>query len=196
MSAEPAAKRIWTASDYLAWERQEPTRHEFFEGEIFAMPGATREHNLLVLNVGAELRSALREKPCEVYAADMRVKVPATGLYTYPDGVVVCGQAELEDDALDTLLNPRVLVEVLSVSTEAYDRGKKFEQYRSIPSFVEYLLVAQDRVHVEHFSRQADGAWLLREAQAGGRIELLSIGCVLQLDEVYLEVFARPAQPR
>jgi Uma2 family endonuclease len=189
VSAEPAEKRSWTAETYLAWERLQPTKHAFFDGEVFAMAGATREHNLLVLNVGAELRSALRSRPCEVYPSDMRVKVPATGLYTYPDDVVVCGKAEFEDDKLDTLLNPKVLVEVLSESSEAYDRGKKFEQYRSIPSFTEYLLMAQDRVHVEHFSRQGDGAWLLREGRAGGRIELPTLGCELLVDDVYLKVF-------
>src|SRR5690349_10531623 len=98
-------KRSWTAEEYLAWERLQPNKHAFFEGEIFAMAGSTREHNLLVLNLGAELRNALRKKPCEVYPSDMRVKIPATGLYTYPDDVVVCGKAELEDDKLDTLLN-------------------------------------------------------------------------------------------
>ena len=189
MSAEPAEKRSWTVEEYLSWERLQPTKHEFFEGEIFAMAGATREHNLLVLNIGAELRNALRKTPCEVYPSDMRVKIPATGLYTYPDDVVVCGKAEFEDDKLDTLLNPKVLVEVLSESSEAYDRGKKFEQYRSIPSFTEHLLVAQDQALIEHYSRQADDAWLLREARLGGQLELPSIGCVLQVAEIYMKVF-------
>lgn len=189
MSAEPAEKRSWTAEEYLAWERLQPTKHEFFDGEIFAMAGATLEHNVLVANVVGELRSALREKACTACPSDMRVKVPATGLYTYPDAVVFCGKADLDDETRDTLLNPRVLVEVLSESSEAYDRGKKFEQYRSIPSFTEYLLVAQDHVLIEHFSRQADNSWVLREARAGGKIELASIDCVLEVDEIYLKVF-------
>ena len=120
----------------------------------------------------------------------MRVKVPEAGLYTYPDAVVFCGKAQLEDATHDTLLNPSVLVEVLSESSEAYDRGKKFEQYRSIPSFTEYLLVAQDQVLIEHFSRQADNSWVLREARAGGKIDLVSIGCVVEVDEIYLKVFS------
>jgi Uma2 family endonuclease len=189
MSAEPAEKRIWTAPEYLAWERVQPTKHEFFQGEIFAMAGATREHNLVVLNIGAELRNALRTKPCEVYPSDMRSKIPATGLYTYPDAIVVCGTPEFEDEVHDTLLNPKVLVEVLSGSSESYDRGKKFEQYRSIASLSEYILAAQDQVLVEHFSRQPDGSWLLREARAGGRITLPSIDCVIEVDEIYLKVF-------
>lgn len=189
MSAEPTEQRIWTAPEYLAWERLQPTKHEFFQGEIFAMAGATREHNLLVVNVVSELRSALRKKPCEVYPSDMRTKIPARGLYTYPDAIVVCGKPEFEDEVHDTLLNPRVLVEVLSESSESYDRGKKFEQYRSIDGLAEYVLVAQDRVLVEHFSRQSDGSWLLREARAGGRITLPSIDCAIEVDEIYLKVF-------
>ncbi|MEP7126250.1 MAG: Uma2 family endonuclease [Byssovorax sp.] len=189
MRAEPAEKRIWTAPEYLAWERIQPTKHEFFQGEIFAMAGATREHNLVVLNLGAELRNALRKKPYEVYPSDMRSKIPATGLYTYPDVIVVCGKPEFEDEAHDTLLNPKVLVEVLSASSESYDRGKKFEQYRSIASLSEYVLAAQDQVLVEHFSRQPDGSWLLREARAGGRITLPSIDCAIEVDEIYLKVF-------
>jgi Uma2 family endonuclease len=189
MSADPAAKRSWTPDEYLAWERLQPTKHEFFQGAIRAMAGATLEHSLILVNVAAELGSALRTKPCQVLLSNMRLKIQATGLYTYPDALVVCGAPELEDEVRDTLRNPTVLVEVLSESSEAYDRGKKFEQYRSIPSFTEYLLVAQDHVLIEHFSRQADSSWVLREARAGGRIALASIGTVLQVDEIYLKVF-------
>ncbi len=189
MSAEPVEKRSWTAEEYLAWERLQPTKHEFFQGAVRAMAGATLEHSLILVNVAAQLGSALRKSCCVVLLSNMRLKIPATRLYTYPDALVVCGTPELEDDVRDTLLNPTVLVEVLSDSSEAYDRGKKFEQYRSIQSFTEYLLVAQDHVLVEHFSRQADSSWVLREARAGGRIALASIGCVLQVDEIYLKVF-------
>lgn len=189
MSAEPPDTRIWTAEEYLAWERLQPTKHEFFQGEIVAMPATTLAHGRVVVNIGAELRSALREKPCEVLISNMRIKVPATGLYTYPDALIVCGKAELEDEARDTLLNPKVLVEVLSGSSESYDRGKKFEQYRSIASFSEYILAAQDQVLVEHFSHQPDGSWLLREARAGGRITLPSIDCTIEVDEIYVKVF-------
>ena len=189
MSAEPAEKRIWSAPEYLAWERLQPTKHEFFQGEIFAMAAATRAHNLVVANIGAELRNTLREKPCEVLISNMRVKIAATGFYAYPDVIVVSGKAELEDAACDTLLNPRVLIEVLSESSESYDRGKKFEQYRSIDGLAEYVLVAQDRVLVEHFSRQPDGSWLLREARAGGRLTLPAIDCTIEVDDLYAKVF-------
>jgi Uma2 family endonuclease len=193
MSAQPVEKRDWTAQEYLLWERQQLTRHEFFRGEVFAMGGASREHNLLVVNITAELRSALRKKPCETYPSDMRVKVPSTGLYTYPDASVVCGEPEFEDGALDTVLNPLVLIEVLSDSSERYDRGKKFEQYRSIPSLTDYVLVAQDHVLVEHFRRGEGGTWVLSEVRGGGRVELLGPKCALEVDEIYLKVFDRSA---
>lgn len=193
MSAQPIEKRDWTPQEYLAWERQQPARHELFQGEVFAMGGATREHNLLVVNITAELRNALRKKPCETYPSDMRVKVPAAGLYTYPDASVVCGKPEFEDANFDTLLNPLVLVEVLSDSSERYDRGKKFEQYRSIPSLTDYVLVSQDHVLVEHFRRGEGGTWVLSEVRAGGRVELLGPACALDIDEIYFKVFDKSA---
>lgn len=188
MSAEPAEKRVWTPEEYLAWERAQPEKHAFYQGEIFAMSGATREHNLLVSNLVTGLNVALRDRPCETYPSDMRVKVPATGLYTYPDVSVVCGEPRFEDDTFDTLLNPLVLVEVLSESTERYDRGEKFEQYRTIASLHDYVLLRQDRILVEHFAKQPGGAWLLRELRAGGSLELASLGCALAVDELYRKV--------
>lgn len=193
MSAQPVEKRTWTVQEYLAWERQQPTRYELFQGEIFAMGGATREHNLLVVNITAELRNALRKGPCETYPSDMRVKVPATGLYTYPDASVVCGKPEFENGSFDTLLNPLVLIEVLSDSSERYDRGKKFEQYRSIPSLTDYVLVSQDHVLVEHFRRGEGGTWVLSEVRAGGRVALSGPECALEVDEIYLKVFDKSA---
>lgn len=157
------------------------------------MGGATREHNLLVVNITAEVRNALRKKPCETYPSDMRVKVPATGLYTYPDASVVCGKPEFEDGGMDTLLNPLVLVEVLSDSSERYDRGKKFEQYRSIPSLTDYVLVSQDHVLVEHFRRGEGGTWVLSEVRAGGRVALSGPECGLEVDEIYFKVFDKSA---
>lgn len=189
MSAAPAAKKIWTPEEYLAWEREQPTRHELHDGEVFAMAGASFEHNQIVINVGAELRAALRDRPCRVCASDLRVKVPATGLYTYPDASVVCGRAELEDKHLDTLLNPVVLIEVLSESTADYDRGTKFTHYRTIPSFRDYVLVSSDRILIEHHARNPDGSWTLREHRAGERFRLDSVGCELAVDEIYLKVF-------
>jgi Uma2 family endonuclease len=189
MNGEVAQKRTWTPDEYLAMERSSLDKHEYCDGEVFAMAGASEEHNLIVSNVIRELGNLLRRRPCKVYPSDMRVKVPATGLYTYPDASVVCHRPTFEDDNGDVLLNPQVIVEVLSDSTEDYDRGTKFKNYRTIPSFVDYVLVSQTEILVEHHVRQPDGSWLMREHRAGERIELASIGCAVDVDELYLKVF-------
>ena len=182
-------KRCFTPEEYLAIERHAEQRSEYLAGEIFAMGGASERHNLIVTNIVGELRSQLKGRPCKVYSSDMRVKVNPTGLYTYPDVVVLCGEACFDDTQKDTLLNPTVVIEVLSASTEAYDRGEKFEHYRKLASLVEYLLVAQERHHIEHYLRQSDHQWLLSEAD--GRqdiVQLPSITCELALAEVYDKV--------
>jgi Uma2 family endonuclease len=179
----------WTPQEYLAWEQDQPTKHEYLDGEIVAMAGASANHNQIVANVLGELRAVLREKPCRVFASDMRLKVPETSLYTYPDASVVCDRPEYEDEKCVTLLNPRVIVEVLSERTESYDRGKKFRYYRSIPSFQDYLLVAQDDAWVEHYVRTADGGWMLHDTLPGGTVTLASCGVELRVDEFYLKVF-------
>lgn len=189
MSAQPLFKKTWTSEEYLAWERLQPEKHEFHGGEVFDMAGATIEHNEIVANVLGELRTRLRQARCKVCASDLRIKIPATGLYTYPDASVVCGRPELEDDKLDTLLNPLILVEVLSTSTEDYDRGTKFTSYRTLTSLRDYVLVSTDRVLVEYHTRQEDGSWVLREFRAGERFKLASVGCELAVDELYLKVF-------
>lgn len=177
-----------SAEDYLALERRSETRSQYLDGEIFAMTGASRRHNLLAGNLYTAFRTQLRPRGCEVYFSDMRVKVAATGLYTYPDVVVVCGEPQFEDAEIDTLLNPRVIVEILSKSTEDYDRGTKFVHYRTLPSLTEYLLVSQELVHVEHYLREG-GGWLLTETdQREDVIELPSVGARLTLAEVYDEV--------
>lgn len=175
--------------EYLASERAAETKSEYFAGEVFAMAGASRAHNLIVFNVASQMGPQLRGGPCEAYVGDMRVKVSATGLYTYPDVVVVCGNPQLEDDHLDTLLNPTLIIEVLSPSTESYDRGQKFAHYRQLESLQEYVLIAQDRVHVERFARQPDGQWLLLAAtDPMGVVPLTSIDGQLMLSEVYERV--------
>jgi Uma2 family endonuclease len=175
-----------TPEEYLAIERRAETKSEYFKGEMYAMVGASREHNLISSNIAGELRQQLKGRPCETYSNDMRVRVPSTGLYTYPDVVVVCGEPAFEDEHVDTLLNPTLVVEVLSDSTESYDRGRKFAHYRSVESVVEYLLVAQDEYRVEQFVRQADGRWLLSDVRTlEGSVELASVGCALQLREIY-----------
>lgn len=172
--------------EYLEIERRAEARSEFLDGQMFSMAGASIEHNAIVTNLIGELGQQLKRRPCQVLPSDLRIHIPATGLYTYPDLVVVCGEPRLEDDHRDTLLNPTLIIEVLSPSSEAYDRGKKFEHYRSIESFVEYLLVAQDEPRIEQYLRQPAGRWLFT-AVAGldATIALPSIQCELALAEVY-----------
>lgn len=175
-----------TPEEYLALERTADIKSEYLNGEMFAMGGASRWHNLITTNLSGELRAHLKGRPCEVYSSDQRVHIPATGLYTYPDVAVVCGEPRFEDEQLDTLLNPRLLIEVLSSTTESYDRGKKFEHYQSIDSLAEYLLVDQTRPRVEHYLRQDGNQWLLTVFEGlEATISLPSIQCGLALAEVY-----------
>lgn len=174
-----------SVEEYLEMERTSEVRHEYYDGEIFAMVGASLNHNRILTNLVVLLHPQVRKRRCEICVNDMRVHVPATGLYTYPDLVVICGKPELADEQGETLLNPTVIFEVLSESTEAYDRGQKFEHYRSLDSLMEYLLVAQDKAKIEHFVRQKDG-WLLTEAKGlDSVVSLPSIDCELRLAEVY-----------
>jgi len=153
------------------------------------MVGASREHNLIAGNIYILLRTQLRRRGCEVYTSDMRVKVEASGLYLYPDVTVVRGTPRFEDGKVDTLLNPSLIVEVLSDSTEDYDRGEKFDRYRRIESFTDYLLVAQDRFCIEHFVRSPDGQWFRSELTgADGVLEIPSFGCRLSMADVYEDV--------
>lgn len=178
-----------TPAEYLRLERQSKHKSEYVNGEIFAMTGASRKHNLIGGNIFGELRQQLRSRPCEAYVGDMRVKVTATGLYTYPDVVVVCGEPKFEDDYLDTLLNPTLLIEVLSPSTERYDRIAKSSYYRTPDSLAEHLLVAQDEVRLEQYTKQPDGTWLQFECTSlDDVVELSSIGCSLALCDVYDKV--------
>jgi Uma2 family endonuclease len=149
---------------YLAGERASAQKHEYFGGQIFAMAGGSPAHNRIAANLIREIDTRLLGGPCLTYTGDQRVKVSATGLYTYPDVVVVCGEPQFEDGGLDTLLNPALLVEVLSPSTEGYDRGAKFAHYRRLPSLQEYVLVSQDRARVERYARRGD-AWELMECE-------------------------------
>ncbi len=193
MSAVP--KSFLTPEEYLARERRAETKSEYLRGEMFAMSGASREHNLIAGNVSRELGQQLRERPCEVYQADMRVKVSPTGLYTYPDVTVACGELQFEDAEVDTLLNPTVLVEVLSPSTADYDRGGKFAHYRRLASLQEYILVSQDRPLVEHYVRQGSDQWLLTEQRGlEDTLVLPSIGCQIPLAEIYLKVRFAPTE--
>lgn len=178
-----------TPEEYLAFERQCEYKNEYYNGEVFAMTGASRRHNLITVNIGAELRQQLKNGPCEVYASEMRVQIPSTTNYFYPDVSVTCGEPQLADNYFDTLLNPTLVVEVLSPSTELFDRGRKFEQYRNIESLSEYLLVAQDKILVERYTRQPDGDWRLSLfSKAGDSVRLESVGCELAVSEIYSKV--------
>lgn len=152
------------------------------------MTGASRKHNLITVNIAGELRNQLKKRPCEAYGSDMRVKAAEARSYHYSDIVVACGTPQFEDAHVDTLLNPTLQVEVLSPSTEAYDRGGKFAHYRKIPTLREYLLVAQDQPSIERYLRQGD-VWILSEAVGlDASMSLDSIACVLNLREVYDKV--------
>jgi len=187
MSLQP--KTHLTPEEYLAIERKAEYKSEYFNGEMFAMAGASERHISIVANLMYIVVGQLRGRPCKAYSNDMRVRVSPTGLYTYPDVVVVCGQAQFADDQKDTLLNPTLIVEVLSESTKDYDRGRKFEHYRTLTSLSEYVLIDQDKHHVEHFVRQPENRWLLSETnRLEDTIHLSSISCDLALAEVYDKV--------
>jgi Uma2 family endonuclease len=183
-------KPYLTPAEYLALERAAETKSEYLDGEMVAMTGASRNHNRITFDLGAELLRQLRDRPCEAFMNDMRVLIPATGLYTYPDVVVVCGEAALLDQHEDTLTNPTVLIEVLSPSTEIYDRVRKFEHYRALDSLREYVLVSQDEPRIEQYVRQEDGkTWLFSE-QTGlaANLTLPSIQCQVSFTEIYRRV--------
>lgn len=183
------AKRTWTVEDYLAFERSSELKHEYFGGEIFAMAGASAAHNIITANIVASLHRQVFERNCTVSPSDMRLKVVQHDLYTYPDVTVVCGNVHYEDDEQDILLNPTVIIEVLSPSTENYDRGKKSHYYRTIPSLQEYLLVSQDGQHVEHFIRYSEHQWLFSEVTNEGEVvQITSIDCALALVDIYNKV--------
>ena len=178
-----------TPEEYLQLERAAETRSEYLNGEMIAMPGASREHNLIVTNLLVTLGTELFDRPYEIYPPEMRVKVSPTGLYTYPDVVVVSADPRFEDQYVDTLLNPILLIEVLSQSTENYDRGRKFSHYRRVESLQEYVLVAQTECRVEQYVRQSDGKWVYSETtDPNGNVELTSIACRLPLNRVYHRV--------
>jgi len=192
------AEKTMTPAEYLAFERASDVKHEYWSGETLEMVGASFPHNLIIGNLVGELRQKLRETRCQVCPSDLRVQLPPGDKYVYPDVSVICDEPRFADEELDTLLNPLIMVEVLSDSTEAHDRGAKAEAYRQIPSLQEYLLIAQDRRHVEKYARGQDGSWLLTEASGeAGVIHLESVDCELPLAEVYHKVpLSRNEAPR
>jgi Uma2 family endonuclease len=157
---------IITSEEYLAIERKAGHKSEFYDGGMFAMAGASARHNLIVSNLVVEIGNQIKSKDCRIYSSDMRLNIHKNGLYTYPDIMVTCGNELFSDDVyMDTLLNPILIIEVLSKSTESYDRGKKFKMYRELDSLMEYVLVAQDNYHVEHYLRQNNDKWILSDCK-------------------------------
>jgi Uma2 family endonuclease len=196
----PKATGRLTEAEYLVIERASEFKSEFYDGEMFAMAGGTPQHSLIATNLAGEFRNRLKGSGCVPYNSALRIKVEATGLCTYPDLSIICGPLRFAPGTDDTVMNPTVLVEVLSESTEAYDRGKKFEHYRQIPSLHEYLLVSQTEPRVEHFTRRPDGRWLLNEASGIEKIlELPSRKTTISLTEIFASVtfasapFRRPS---
>jgi Uma2 family endonuclease len=185
MAANP--ERRYTLEEYLELERTSEERFEFWDGEIFCMSGVSEEHAEIETNLIVSLKSRLRTRDCRVFPANMRIKVPAAPPYRYADLSALCGKAQFEEiGGVDALVNPQLIVEVLSPSTEAYDRGDKFTHYKSIETFGEYLLVAQHRPHVTHLYKQSDGTWIYAEANdLEAVLSLSSVGCELPLSEIY-----------
>jgi Uma2 family endonuclease len=187
MSAVPVA--AISRAEYLRRERLAPFRSEFHRGRVVEMAGTTRIHSRIVTNVSTSLDIQLRPRPCNVYSSDLRVGILGGEHYVYPDLVVTCGQEEYEDSVLDILLNPLVVIEVLSDSTEAYDRGEKFRLYQTIPSLREYVLVSQSPRRLEIYRKQPDGSWLYQSSPfAPPPLRIESIDCTLRFEDVYFKV--------
>lgn len=185
-----AAQRRYTLDEYIRLEEYSNVRHEYLDGQIYAMAGGTPEHGACAANVIGLLTAKLGERRCRVYTSDVRIRVQATGLDTYPDVSVVCGHAERDEKDPNALVNPTLLVEVTSPSTADYDRGEKLDQYKLIPSLAEILFVAHDAHRVQVVRRAADGSWSETEALAGASVRLESLGCDLAVDEVYRDPLA------
>lgn len=177
-----------TVEEYLRFEERSKIRHEYINGEVFAMAGGKRNHSLIASNIGTQLAVQLRERDCEVHFGDLRVEADEDS-YVYPDVTVVCGEVRLVPDIFDTLANPTVIVEVLSKSTEARDRGDKASAYRRLESLTDYVLVSQNRMSVEHYIRQSDGSWKIFEfTEPTDEIVFESINCRLSLTDIYRRV--------
>lgn len=194
MAAHP--KRKYTLEEYFDLERSTNERFEYWNGDIYSMSGVSDEHDQIESNTHLALRLALREPECRVFTANMRIKVPSLPPYRYGDASALCGQPVFEKiGGVDTLTNPTLIIEVLSDSTEAYDRGDKFTHYKSISSLREYLLIAQHRPHITQYVRQEDGSWSYREVNdLSASLRLPSVDCVIELNEVYQGV-TFPAAP-
>jgi len=184
-----------TLEQYFELERHSEIRHEYLEGEIYAMSGATLRHSVISNNIIRDLGTQLLDRPCHVLGPDMRILVVETGLYTYPDIVVTCSEPKFEATKPESLLNPQVIFEVLSDSTESYDRGRKFAHYRTIDSLQEYALVSQSECRIEHYVRRDDKSWVYSDVKdPAASVELPSIACRLLLACVYRKIEFEPAE--
>lgn len=184
-----AKEQCYSPEEYLALEEAAEYRSEYYNGQIFPMAGGTPNHNRIAVNFGSALNTALADQAYDVFISDMRLWIPQVKLYTYPDVMVTAGELALAEGRKDTITNPLLIVEVLSESTKNYDRGEKFEFYRSLPSFQEYILVDQSRVHVEHCVRTADNKWLLSEFGSMDAILIsVSISFQIELTTIYKKV--------
>lgn len=193
-----AARQPWIDyPTYLQIERDTDVRHEWFDGCVYAMVGGTLEHSALSGSIIGELRSLIHPRACQVHTSDAKVRVPSTGFATYPDASVVCGPIVRDADDRNAMNNPVILVEVLSDSTEGYDRGEKFHHYRQLPSLRDYVLVSQHEPRIEVYSRDAADRWVLTVAEAGATIALTALPGLLSVDRVYegIELAPRPAPP-
>jgi len=195
MTALP--KYRYTLEEYVELDKNSEDRHEFFDGEVFAMSGGSIEHSQIASNINRALGNRLEGRPCRVLTSDTRLKVPAARPYRYPDVVVVCGKLVTEEfHGQVMLVNPLLIVEVLSSSTEAYDRGDKFYAYQSIESFREYLLISQSKPYVTHYIRQPDGNWLREDIEGLERsVTLPALECSIPFGEIYYQIDFPPAQP-
>jgi len=185
-----AIKQIYSLEEYLELEKSTNEKFEFWDGNVWSMSGASFSHNRIVQNLNAEIELQLREKGCQSFPSDMRIKVPGYSPYRYPDLTALCGKPEIENlGGLDLFVNPQLIVEVLSDSTEAFDRGDKFSYYKSIESFTEYILIAQHRPHVSQFVKHGDGFWMnLEYNDLSETVELKSVPCKLPLSSIYRDV--------
>lgn len=185
-----AFKQVYSLEEYIELEKSTDEKFEFWDGNVWSTAGASTSHNRIVHNLSTEIDLQLREKGCEVFPSDMRIKVPGYLPYRYPDLTALCGEAEIENLlGQELLVNPQLIIEVLSDSTEAFNRGDKFSYYKSIPSFNEYLLIAQHRPHVTQFVKHGDGFWMnLEFNNLSDVVELKSVPCKLKLNEIYRNI--------
>lgn len=187
MAAQP--RTGMSVEEYLAFERASAEKHEYRDGEIVALIGASYRHNAIVGNVFTSLRTRLRDSSCRVNFSDLRVQIPGERFYTYPDLTVVCGPPRFSDDRQDTLLNPQIIIEVISLPTQGYDHGEQFRHYRSIESLREYVLIEQESQRIEHFVRQANDLWLFSDTiGTDATLILPTLDCAIPLAEIYEDV--------